>query len=404
MMGKLKYGLFCLLIFSMACQKDDGKLDEVHANSFVKFYGNSYTDYGVKVAQQEDGGYVILGVSANLVRQDIMLIKTDKYGNEQWTRYYGDSLNNVAYDMIPLTSNEFIILGTAIDTLSTEQIYLLKINAVGNIDWEKKIGNNYADETGYSITEAVDGGYVIAGSTNDTNASNLNYGGNKDILIIKTSETGDSLWSRVYGGADSEESKHVIKNNSGGYFFTCSTGSFGGTGQAKSNIVIFTTNTNGIVTDQVIIGGVEDDYGVMMHMNQYSESFLTANTMSFGNGGSDILFTKFGQTLHDTLFFKTYKSGNNETINGFAALDNDNGFAFIGTKNTKEKNNDMYMIKVDPYGNIIFENTFGGVSDETGQSIQQTTDNGFIIMGTTGTTDNSVITLIKTTPGGTLSE
>ena len=77
------------------------------------------------------------------------------------------------------------------------------------------------------------------------------------------------------------------------------------------------------------------------------------------------------------------------------------GYAIIGSTITAG-NEDIYLLITDSQGNVVNSNTFGGTGSQVGLQIQQTSDGGFIILGLNTFDNNSMITLIKTKPDGSL--
>ncbi|MFH2095724.1 MAG: hypothetical protein ABIJ16_08470, partial [Bacteroidota bacterium] len=192
-MKRLIYILFALVVFG--CSKTD-PLSMQQTGYFIKFYGGSLSDEGHDIRQTNDGGYIILGSTTSEDEDlDIMLIKTDKYGNPEWQKTFGDTLNDEGYSIQLTSDNGYIILGSYAHSLINSDMYLIKTDAGGEIIWENKIGGEYFEE-GLCVRETNDGGYILVGSTNEENIWNGNPQGEKDIFLVKTNATGDSIWSK----------------------------------------------------------------------------------------------------------------------------------------------------------------------------------------------------------------
>jgi len=99
-------------------------------------------------------------------------------------------------------------------------IYILKIDAYGNWMWDRVYSSSY-DEIGYSVQQATDNGYVIAGSTDSFGA------GGWDVYVIKVDGYGNKIWERTYGGTYDDESNCIQLTNDGGYIITGWTESYG---------------------------------------------------------------------------------------------------------------------------------------------------------------------------------
>jgi hypothetical protein len=140
---------------------------------------------GFSVQQTSDGGYVITGYTynSNNESRDIYLIKTDSYGDTLWIRTYGDSFTDVGHSVQQTIDGGYVIAGsTDLDNSGTNaDICLIKTDSNGDIEWTKNYGGDYFD-IGQSVQQTLDGGYIITGRKNN---------GNEDyIILIKTNESG----------------------------------------------------------------------------------------------------------------------------------------------------------------------------------------------------------------------
>jgi len=213
------------------------------------------------------------------------------------------------------------------------------------ITFERTYGGS-GDDVGYAVQQTRDLGYVIAGSTDSFGAS---Y---KDVYIIKTDSSGDIQWTRIYGGSGSDEAHSVMETHDGGYVITGWTSSF-------------------------------DAYGFDVYLLRTDSSGDTLWTRTYGGIG-----------------WSDWDGGNcvQETQGG--------GYIVAGiTLSIGENSYDVYLIRTDSVGNILWTNTFGGVSFQDGYAVQETQDGGYIIVGLTdsygsGQTD---IYLIKTDGEGVTS-
>lgn len=236
------------------------RLDNNGDTLWTKQYGTAIQEEGFYIQQTSDMGFVMSFVDQNLYSG---LIKTDSLGNEQWTKKYkafdgllfesvllgssgfvlsgrlmnnttgewkgvilrtdsnGDSLwlkdyasNGGAEFMEAKETNDgnIIVVGRSLSFVSSSytDFYVVKIDTLGNIIWEKTIGGQYTDEC-YSVAVCNDGGYLLAGTTYP------NPSINPQILIVKINSTGDSLWSAQYGGVNEEYGYSVVQTNDGGY-------------------------------------------------------------------------------------------------------------------------------------------------------------------------------------------
>src|SRR6185295_14370851 len=97
---------------------------------------------------------------------------------------------------------------------------LINTNAAGDVTWTKTYGGTSVDY-GNSVQQTTDGGYIVAGST-------LNFGaGNYDVYLIKTNATGDTLWTKTFGGSDEDRGYAAEQTADGGYIVAGYSAGFG---------------------------------------------------------------------------------------------------------------------------------------------------------------------------------
>jgi hypothetical protein len=206
------------------------KTDSDGNEEWNKNFGGSepYIERANHVHQTSDGGYSILGFKSlpqgYLTSQDeVWLIKTDKNGKGEWNYLYGTAIED-GDDQIgvchQLTSDGgYIIVGdTKFRQIS--DILLLKVDCRGNQEWSKSFGG-VSNDYGVFVQETYDGGYILVGNT-------LSFGsGGQDIILIKTDWEGNEDWKKTFGGESYEYSKFLLLSPDGGYVFGGSTNSFG---------------------------------------------------------------------------------------------------------------------------------------------------------------------------------
>jgi hypothetical protein len=148
-------------------------------------------DQGKCVQQTMDGGYVVAG------RKDsnVYLIKTDSYGDTLWTRTYGGESNDEGRSVQQTSPDSGYIIAGYTESFGTggSDVYLIKTDSSGDTLWTRTYGGESNDE-GRSVQQTFpDSGYIIAGYTESSGA------GGSDVYLIKTDSSGDTLWTRTYG-------------------------------------------------------------------------------------------------------------------------------------------------------------------------------------------------------------
>jgi len=387
--------IFFLFILLIACNKED-YISSGQADSFIKFFGNSLNDFGFDVKQTADGGYIFIGTTTTEDNgTNMLLVKTGKYGNQEWAKKFGGEFDDKGYSLQITSDGGYILLGSYTGTAGgTSDMYLVKTDNAGIVSWENTIGG-VLNEEGYCIELTNDGGYILAGYT-----ESFGYG-SKDIYLVKTNQSGDTTWTNTFGGPADDIGNSVVQKSDNSFVIAGSSENFPEPGQDGSNVIMITTNENGFENDKITIGGTGNDYGNTLRILPGGGYVIIGTTSSYGSGLSDIYLLLIGEDIHTTPVTKTFGSSGNDLGNSIQLTD-DNGFVIIGTHGVAG-NSTMYLIKTDLTGTEEFSEDYGGVGNETGEAVEQTSDGGFIIIGSSTIEGNSMISLVKTMPDGGLN-
>jgi hypothetical protein len=219
----------------------------------------------------------------------VWIVKINAIGTIQWQKCFGGDGSDYLKNIIQTTDGGYIGVGIATsinngDVLGNTSAgsWVFKINDLGVFEWQKV----YQAVNITSVLQTPDGGYVYAG---DVISSSLpDYHGSGDVWVAKVNQGGNIQWQKCYGGSSNDEFPQIIASNNGGYFFTSRTDS--------------------------------NDGDV------------------FGNHG----------------------------------------------------NNDLWLVKLDASGTILGQNCYGGSGDEGGGYIQKTLDGGIILLTTTNSNDGNI--------------
>jgi hypothetical protein len=351
-------------------------------------YGGTGDDEGQSVQQTIDGGYIIAGFSNSFGHgYDVYLIKTDAQGDTLWTRAYDANNYEVGYSVQQTSDSGYIIAGYA--GLSND-VWLLKTDASGDTLWTKTYGGSAMD-VGYSVQQTLDGGYIIAGAT-------FSYGaGIDDVYLIKTDSSGDTLWTRTYGGVDYDGAYSVRQTSDSGYILTGWTESFGA---GLNDVYIIKTNASGDILWTRVYGGTSWDQGWSVQQTSDGGYVIAGETYSLGN--EDQVYLIKTDSSGDTIWTKTY--GGTDLDYGYSVQQTSDGGYIItgGTISVPGGSSDVYLIKTDASGDTLWTRTYGGTGWDHGRSVQQTSDGGYIIAGRTNSfgAGGYDVYLIKTDSNG----
>ena len=198
------------------------KLDASGTVQWEKTYGTSDPDMGYSIKQTSDGGFFMAGVISTATNGlDFMMYKVDPGGSSQWEKKYGGSERDIASSIQQTADGGFVMAGTT-DTygVGADDVWLLKLDANGAVQWEKTYGGSGNDQAN-AIQLTSDGGFVMAGTT-DT------YGvGADDVWLLKLDASGAVQWEKTYGGINDEKASAIQQTSDGGYVVAGYTESYG---------------------------------------------------------------------------------------------------------------------------------------------------------------------------------
>jgi len=342
---------------------------------FVRSYGQSGYNYGEKVIQLADTGYVILGNKSGFVgNTDVYLLRTNYCGNYMWDKAYGGSEVDWAEDIVATKDKGYAIAGyMSVPTHNNDyDVMLIKTDSLGVMQWMKHYGGSSWD-MGHSLIETPDSGFVIAGETYSSG------NGNNDIFLMKTNKNGDSLWSKTYGGPAEDVAFDISKCHDGNFIVAGKTNSFGKGGYDMYLLKInpagdtLWTKTYGDTLDDFAFSGIEaNDHGIV----------IVGSTRDYGVVGLDGMLLKT-DSVGNQLWHRTYGGSGDEEYYDLAK-NKDHGFMIAGyTTSFGAGKKDFTMVITNPDGWFIGGTTYGGSEDDVSKACIATSDNGYAILGST---------------------
>lgn len=361
-----------LLCFNLSCWDDH---DDSHTTQdFGKFsvgtYGGSNNESGRSLVATSDGGYAVLGYTQSIngdilnktnTDYDYWLLKFDANHNLEWQKTYGGSLDDKAHSIILNSDGGFTLFGSSessdgnvTENAGAEDFWVVRVDDVGNIMWQKSFGY-LGFEEGHSITVTNDGGYIVVGEldieaseglgNSKSIRSSKHVGGN--YWAIKLNSEGTKEWSRHLGGSLTDIARDVIQTLDDGFVIVGSSESIDGDISSPK--------------------GTYDFWVVKLSKDgnlEWERSY----------GGSEI----------DEAWSITHANDGNYLIIGDSRSNN----LDIANNNGSS---DLWLIKIAPSGELLWEKTFGGSSFDAGRSISKTQDGNFVICGNSRSSDKNFL-------------
>lgn len=226
--------LLASVVFMAGCGKDAPSGPKVPAG-WQRSYSINVWAAGMAVRQTGDGGYIMAGWSgASDDTPDVLLLKTNAAGDSLWSRTFDAPIRAVGVSVLQTSDGGYLVLADYLG--NSGEFWLIKTDANGNAVWNQFKGYGDRDETPSEVLQTSDGGYILIGTTNLG-------GGDYDIWMVKTGPDGETQWHREKGFSDKQESGASIQQTSdGGYLLVGTT--YGG-GDGHHNIWLVKTYADG---------------------------------------------------------------------------------------------------------------------------------------------------------------
>ncbi len=343
------------------CNSDVPAQDFAAIKTWVKRYSGTIAS----IQQTSDGRYIAIG-SISIIGAggsaftNVWVVRLDSNGEILWQKTYGGPVFDYGKSISPTPDGGYIAAGeTDSFGAGSRDIWVLKLDAMGNILWQQTYGGNDYDWLG-SIQTTVDGGYVVAGGTYSFGA------GNADPWVLKLDAKGAVEWQRYYSSIYYGEASAVRQTSDGGYVIAGGTYSFGA---GSEDGWILKLDANGNVLWQNTYGGTTTDFLTSIQLTSDGGYIAAGYTYSFGAGYGDIWVLKFnadGSVLWQKAYGGTGGTGN-DTANAVRQTA-DGGYVVAGN----------YLIKLDANGSVLWKSGFSGT---VMTSLQQTADGAYIASG-----------------------
>jgi hypothetical protein len=207
------------------------KLSNSGAVEWQKCYGGTGYDYGDFIHQTYDRGYIISGyssstngdVTGNHGQEDLWIIKTDSLGSIQWQKSLGGSSYESGTRIFQNVDSSYAVIGMSKSNngnISGNHPYgdcwIIKLNSVGNIIWQKAFGGSNLD-LGQDVQQTTDGGFIIGGYTTSNDGDVTGHHGSGDGWVLKLDSIGNLEWQKCLGGTNVDMINSIQQTVDGAY-------------------------------------------------------------------------------------------------------------------------------------------------------------------------------------------
>ncbi len=325
-----------------------------------KTYGGSNFDYGYSIQQTADGGYIVCGftqsidgdITSNHGDGDAWVIKIDAMGSIEWQKTFGGSFNDNAQSVQQTSDGGYIICGYT-ESLNGDvtgnhgggDCWVIKTDGLGVIQWTKALGGSSYDFA-QDIKQTTDGGYIVCGGSTSNNGDITEQYGNGDYWIAKLDYSGALIWENSFGGTNYEVAQYIELTTDGGYIIA---------GYSMSN--------DGEVTGQ---HGNGDNWIVKCDINGTLQWQKT-----LGSSGNDYAYC-----------IKQLSTGN-YILTGYSEMND-------GDVTGNHGNYDCWVVQLDGAGIILQQKSFGGTGVDIGYSIKEASGGTLVIAGYSESNDGDL--------------
>ncbi|CUS80851.1 hypothetical protein JGI7_01301 [Candidatus Kryptonium thompsonii] len=372
--------IFTILIFNFiaGCNfpgEVNGDKDDVSRGPF---------DVAYSVLETGDG-YIFAGRTWEK-GYNIWVVKIDKQGNILSQNTYGEAQKDeVAYTMDRAADGGYILAGySKLWSSFNMNSYILKIKADGQKEWEIE-SSGFVHSEIKNVKATLDGGFVAVGYTTDENNK-------KKIYVAKFSSNGVKQWERSYYSShgDAVEGNWIEETGDGGYIVVGAAISLGGLFRLRRDLYILALDQNGErVWDKVWGGiGTPEDEAYCIQKTSDGGYILTGYVVEYNEDGTtnyQLYVVKL--KIQDNLVVEWVKvyGGVEHEVGHYIRQTSDGGYIVVGTVDTRDTwVSDIYVLKLDGNGEKVWEKRFGGEYEDGGNFVMEASDGGYIIAGFLG--------------------
>ncbi|MGM0566164.1 MAG: hypothetical protein ACQESX_05350 [Bacteroidota bacterium] len=380
--------LFALILLLLNSCVDDNDTSP-GAFTMVKTFGGDSLDYAVQIMETDDDHYLILGRtnSFGLGKTDAYLVKVDPLGNKVWEENYGGSNFDDASQMVKTPDGGYMIVGSTLSFgYGGMDIMLIKTDENGKQQFFKTFGDTYYDK-GKFIIPSGDGQFLIGGYTT------LVSGNESDMILIKISSGGEEIWSKTYGFDSTDVANSALLLNDGYLVQGKSI-----VGEDNQNITLFKTDFDGVMQWSKQYGGEAVEELLDMKALEDGTFLACGYSGSFHNNRNNnawvIQFDDEGNKLNEN----NYGSANEwDYEEGYAIIPaQTGGFYMSGRQRSSlwvtRLDNDLNQEWSETYGDVYYNNT------RVGFDLLEEPDGKIVIVGGETDSQNGDIHMLRLDP------
>lgn len=359
---------------------------------WARSYGGDWADGGRALCVCPDGGCFIAGYtfSHETGNSDLLVVKTDNKGKMERAQTFGGAGAEYGNACLCLSDGYLVAGYTTSFGSGGKDVYVIRLDKKGKETWSRTFGGPSWD-VGTALCEAGDGNFYVCGYTHSFGK------GEEDVYLIKIDKNGNKLWSKTFGGERLDIANSICRTADGGLLIGATSGSF------SNNTDFYLIRTDGsgneIWSKSYAAEGPRGhafDWCNAMVATQDGGAFLTGYTDSQDVMDIHVIKTDEdgNQVWAKTLGNKPFYDFGNAVL-GMA----DGGCIVAGTTksivNNKDiYNNDVYVVRLDSEGKVLWEESFGGSGSDWASSVALSEDGDVVMAGHTNSLGNGFFDML----------
>ncbi len=357
----------CSLASRASANSFDGWVAKIDSNWNVKWsknFGGTKEDRLWKVIECQEG-YITIGYTmssdgdisaSNKGIYDIWVLRLNSNGDKLWSKTFGSSSADNAYDIIETSDKGFIIVGSLGmndgDAASTtikgsNDAWIIKLDASGNMIWQKTYGTSKSDYAS-TITQISNNSYILCGRASAADGDLTMNNGSADMWVFKINNTGSLIWSKNFGGSKTEIANCVLKNSSGDLLIGAASNSY----------------------DYDVSGNYGDDDYWLIKLDTNGNKYWQKN---YGGTNSDLLSSIVESKEGGYLLLGNSISNDNDATGLHGSL-----------------YPDILAVKINDTGKVEWHKMYGGSSGESEAKCYQLKDTSYVFVSITNSSDGDI--------------
>jgi hypothetical protein len=375
-----------------------------------KTFGGNAEDYINDIVATSDGGLFMTGVTKTNNNGDVRaghgdydawMVRLNSNRDTVWTRVMGGTWYDGAAQAIATADGGFVIAGNTLSNKTGDvgtnngsaDWWIIKLKSNGDTAWTKLLGGVYSDYAS-SIAATADGGFVVAGETGITGSSD-----GVDVMVVKFNSSGNILWKKTLGGSKYDAASSVTVAADGSLLIAANTESNNtgdvGASHGYWDYWLIKLKDNGDKQWAKVFGGSNYDNALSVRSTPDGGAVITGSSASnqsgdvgTNHGNEDLWVVKVnanGEMVWNKLF-----GGTGSEVASAVAVTPDGGYLIAGFSDSKDGDvgatqglEDLWVLKIATNGQMLYSKTFGGSGYENGSALLLNSDGSFYVSGDT---------------------